>query len=772
MIAHDTHAAEISPADDASSATRIGLEITLQGRVQGVGVRPAIARLANSLGLAGAVMNNRWGVCVQVEGLARAVNSFACALRDQLPAEANLKSLQTVHTPASGRRGFEVLADDASGPIATQVAPDRVVCRDCLDEIHDPNNRRYRYPFTSCTVCGPRYSLIESLPYERSNTSMRVFAMCDDCVREHDDPYDRRGHSQINACPKCGPKVWWSSANGAARIEGEAAIECVCQSLAEGKMIAVRGVGGYQLLTDATNSAAIARLRARKHRPAKPFAVLVESTAAAQALAQLNDLEQAALVNVSNPIVVLSAREGSCLATNISPSLNTVGLMLPSSPLHDLVVRGVGRPLVCTSGNLDGEPLEHEVLAAEGRLSGVCDGWLHHNREIVHPVDDSVVCVIAGRTVTIRLARGLAPLPLRVDSTTPTIAAGGHQKCAAAWTNGAQATLGAHVGDQDTLAARRRYTEHVESSDALYRFIPEMIVHDAHPEYATTLWAQSKPAAQMPIGHHHAHVTAAMLEHGWLDREVLGVAWDGSGLGPDGSLWGGEFLRATAASYERVAHLRPFVLPGGETAIREPWRTAMAVASQVDAKDQLKSLGLFSLDSTMTRNVERMIDLPNLSPTTTSAGRLFDAAAAIILSAVEARYEGELAMRLESVADRDAAGEYDIPLLRSEVTQLDWRPMFEKLIADRIDGIRPGVLAMRFHRSLARAIHAVCRDFSAMPVVVTGGVFQNRLLTEMLVELWGDSPQLLGLPGVIPPNDGGLAAGQLAIACCSRNPNA
>ncbi|MEM8863923.1 MAG: carbamoyltransferase HypF [Planctomycetota bacterium] len=742
----------------------VARRIVLQGRVQGVGVRPAIVRLARSLGLAGAVANRPEGVVVLVEGTAADVEAFAELLPNRLPYEAQLESLQSISSSAVGLRGFDVVVDATDGPLATHVAPDRVVCQACLEEVHDEANRRYRYPFTSCTACGPRYSLIESLPYERHHTAMKPFAMCETCTKEHDDPADRRGHSQINACPECGPQVWWSSVDGSTGLQGGEAVEQAVAALRDGQIVALRGVGGYQLLADATHESVVRELRLRKRRPAKPLAVLVESLVAAEQLTQIDESERSALADVSNPIVILASQPSNCLAESLSPGLNTVGLLLPSTPLHDLIVRGVERPLVCTSGNIDGQPIEYELQAAQQQLAGVCDGWLHHDRAIVRPIDDSVVRVIAGRMVTIRLARGLAPLPLTLDASVPQFAVGGHMKCATAWSNGAQAVLGAHLGDQDTVAARKRFEDQANDSQHLYRFEPRRIVHDAHPEYATTTWAMNQPTPTVAVQHHHAHIVAGMLEHGWLDREVLGVAWDGTGWGPDGTIWGGEFLLASATGYRRVAHFRPFTLPGADAAIREPWRIAIAMASQIDAIDSLHELNLFPDNPQLVRNVERLATHTEWSPTTTSAGRLFDAAAVIILGCRNARYEGELAMRLESTADSSAIGVYSLPLQVGETIELDWRPLLRQLIADRLASVDPATMAMRLHRTLANAICEVCLRYAPLPTVVSGGVFQNRLLTELLVEAWRDSPQRLGLPGVIPPNDGGLAAGQLAIA--------
>jgi hydrogenase maturation protein HypF len=545
--------------------------------------------------------------------------------------------------------------------------------------------------------------------------------------------------------------------------------EAVRQILA-GKIVAVRGIGGYQLLVDATSNAAVQRLRERKRRRAKPLAVMVESLAAAQSLAYLDETEISALCDPSGPIVLVKARVRNGLSEAIHPHIDTIGLMLPTTPLHAILAQDCRRPLVCTSANREGDPLECEVTAAERQLEGVCDFWLHHNREIVRPIDDSVVRVIAGRRVSIRLGRGLAPLPLNLLSLRPTVAVGGFLKAATAWTNGSQAVLGPHIGDQQGVASRQRFVDHVADIHQLYRFRCEQLVHDMHPEYFSTQWAQSQTGAArtLAVQHHHAHVVAGMLEHDSLDREVLGVAWDGTGYGTDGTIWGGEFLIATATGFKRAARLRPFRLPGGEAAIHEPWRIALSVCAQLDAAGDMRRWPGWNVTQAQMQSVARIIDRPHFSPLTSSVGRLFDAAAAVILGIERADFDGQAAMRLEAAADPYAKGCYEFPLIDGALPELDWRPLFAALLADKHRGVDDAVIAKRFHRSLARGITCVCSQWREMPVVLSGGAFQNKLLTELAVEMHSDSSQALGLPGIIPPNDGGLAAGQIAIAAAYR----
>lgn len=752
-----------SMARRAVKIARAAARLVLRGQVQGLGVRPAIFRLAVELELAGTVRNTAAGVEVFIEGSAAAIAAFSRRLRPELPTEAKVESISLEPAAPRGCQEFAIEAESAAEPPGVLVPPDRAVCDDCLRECRDAHDRRHRYGFASCTRCGPRYSIIRSLPYERAETTMAAFPLCAACEREFCTPGDRRFHAQTNACPVCGPRIWFVDPAGRTCAVAEGALPAALDLLRSGRILALRGVGGYQLLADAGDEQAVRRLRERKGRAAKPLAVMVASLTDAGCIAHLNDDERRALCGPANPIVLVRARQSDAIASGVHPGIDTIGLMLPSTPLHALLAFDFGGPLVCTSGNAEGEPLEFEVEAAEQRLAGMYDGWLHHDRPIARPIDDSVVRLIAGRPVTIRLARGLAPLHLPIDVAQPTLALGGHMKCAAAWSNGRQAVLGPHVGDQDSLAARQRLFEQIDAWQELYRFQPEFVAHDLHPDFATTRLAVELGRESLAVQHHHAHVLAAMIEHGWLDRSVQGVAWDGTGYGPDGTIWGGEFLISTTRGFDRIAALRPFRLPGGEHAVRQPWRTALAVLKDAVGIQAAMRAVPPDLTTYQAAAVVPLLDAPSLSPRTTSAGRLFDAAASVILGVRGVDHEGQAAMMLESVADGSADGSYPLPLVESALLQLDWRPLFVDLLRDRRVGVCPSVMAARFHRALAGGIVSVCRRRLDLPVVLCGGVFQNRLLTEMILEMW-QSTIRLGLPGVIPPGDGGLAAGQLAAA--------
>jgi hydrogenase maturation protein HypF len=736
--------------------------------------------LAIQLGLAGHVRNTLAGVDLVLEGTPCAVDAFVPALAGRLPPEAKIRSIERSELVPSGRIGFQILAETDEGTISTPAALDLTTCPRCLDDVAGPGNRRHSYAFTSCTDCGPRYSIIRELPFERAATAMHDFAFCNTCRKEYTSPDDRRFHAQTIACAECGPQCWLAGNDEAIQSRGNASIDAAAAALRAGQIVAVKGLGGYQLLADATNRAAVQQLRLRKTRPAKPLAVMAASLDAACLLAQIDEPARRSLTSSQGPIVVVPSRPGS-LAPEVNPVLGWIGLMLPTTPLHWLLARQCP-PLVATSGNREGEPLAADELDAERQLGGIADFFLHHDRPIVRPIDDSVVRIIADRAVTIRAARGFAPLRLELPAVLRSgrhvLAVGGQQKGAIALFNGSQAALGPHVGDLDELLTRDRFVSHVRELCQLFGAKPELIVHDAHPDYFTTCWAIDSQLPTMSVQHHHAHVVVGMIEQDWLDREVLGVAWDGTGYGPDGTIWGGEFLVATATDYRRVARLRPFPLLGGEAAVREPWRAALAVLRDAIGTDAaLEFLSERGIDRRLLERLLKFGARPEHAPITSSIGRLFDSIAAWLLP-LDARargyslYEGQSAMLLETAcgdacspqADEcDLPPNYQVQFATGEPLELDWRPLVAAMVADFQRGIAPARLAVRFHASLADAIVRISEFQRSLPVVLCGGVFQNCILTEMVARRMAGHRQL-ALPGVIPPNDGGLAAGQLAIA--------
>lgn len=743
----------------------VAVQLTLYGRVQGIGLRPAVARRAVELDLAGHISNTTQGVRLIVEGPVDDVQHFEREFDAHLPKGACIEKSEREITNVSALTGFEIIEGETEGPLSTQVPPDIAVCEECLSEIAKPEDPRFHYPITSCTNCGPRYSIIKSMPYERTQTSMSEFALCDSCQTEYQSPDDRRFHAQTNACPECGPHIWCEDTLGQQVAHQSNAIKAAATALKQGQIVAMRGLGGYQFLVDATSELAVKKLRQRKHRYAKPLAVMVSSLLEAEKLCHLEESERCELTSPAAPIVLLQSHSHFGLASNINPGLNTLGLMLPTTPLHWLLLQHCHFPLVVTSANREGEPLAYQRENISSELKLIADLWLEHDRPIERPIDDSVVRCMSGHRVTIRLARGLAPLPLELESSVPQIALGGHQKTALALSNGRQSILGPHIGDLDSLASCERYQEQLQTLKQLYDVSQCSLVCDTHPDYFTSQWAAQQSVPLEMVQHHHAHIVAGMLEQGWLDRQVLGVAFDGTGWGDDSTIWGGEFLLSTASSFTRVAHVRPFRLPGGERAMREPWRVAVSLVTQAAGAEVASRL---KLNTEQVGPLLKIMNSKRLSPQTTSVGRLFDGVATLILGIEHCDYEGQAAMLLEAVCDQTETGCYEIPLQAGNFIQLDWRPLISQILKDRDAGVSPAVMAMRFHRGLARAIALLCSQFAPMPVVLGGGVFQNRCLVELLLEEFKQNGQSLGLPGVIPPNDGGLAAGQLAVAISRR----
>jgi hydrogenase maturation protein HypF len=766
----------------AMSSELVATRFLLRGHVQGIGIRPAIARLAHQWNLKGFVRNCPAGVEAFTEGEAAAIEAFEAGLRVLLANKGVVSKASFPNTDQprfdSARFGlpdrFSIEASEMGGGLRTPIPQDINVCESCLKDTESAENRKYQYAFTSCTACGPRYSIIRAMPYDRAATSVSQFALCVECSREYETPDDRRFHAQTNACPSCGPVIWCSDSSGRVVAHEHEAVAVACQAICNGQIVALKGVGGYLLLADATSESAVTRLRARKQRPTKPLAVLVANLAMAESLAQLSAEDRRQLTSPTGPIVLVRARPGNGLPANLHPGLCEIGLMLPATVLHHEIARRCG-PLVATSGNLEGDPLEYTVEAAEQRLHNVADLFLHHDRPIERPIDDSVVRVIAGRQVNLRLARGLAPYAFDIPDKWRTerhfVALGGEQKSALAIYNGHQAALCPHIGDLGSVGSRERFVSQLDSLKSLYRVDHPVLVTDLHPGYFTTALAQESQCETDAVQHHHAHLAVAMLEHHWLDREVLGVVWDGTGYGSDATVWGGEFLIGTSNDFQRVAHLRPFRLFGGEAAIREPRRVAISLLNETFGPKRAMQITQRLGWSTEHAQLAAVYQKPRLGVTTTSAGRLFDAVAAIVLGVERADFEGYPAMLLESACDLTSNGFYPVPITDSLPYQLDWRPLVQSICDDLQCEVSPGTIAMRFHRSLAVAIGAICQRFPRLPIALCGGVFQNRILVELVSEELHERRESVGFPGTIPPNDGGLAAGQLAIALsrlCNR----
>ncbi|MBI5832878.1 MAG: carbamoyltransferase HypF [Armatimonadetes bacterium] len=721
--------------------------MTARGLVQGVGFRPFVHRLAGELGLAGLVRNDLLGARIEVEGTLPRLAAFVARLRAELPAPGYIERLDQELLPATGEPGFVIGASCAGGLAEAWVLPDLATCPECRRELFDPADRRLGYPFLNCTHCGPRFSIVRDLPYDRANTTMAGFALCPDCQREYDDPADRRFHAQPTACAVCGPRLASALDDATARLHA-------------GQIVAVKGLGGYHLAVDARNDDAIRRLRDRKHREAKPLAVMVAGLDEARGIAAVSAAEAELLTSPAAPIVLLSPRADNGLAPSVAPGQTTLGVMLAYTPLHHLLLAAMAGPLVMTSGNLTDEPIAYVDAEVRTRLDGVADAILSHNRPIERRCDDSVVRVWRGRLLPYRRSRGYAPVPLALDDhgEATVLAVGSHQKNTFCLTRGGEAFLSHHIGDLENDLALAAFETGIADFERLFRLQPTVLAHDLHPDYWATRYALERAVreGQVLVGvqHHHAHLAACLADNGRHDR-LLGVCFDGTGWGPDGSVWGGEILLGDRRDYRRVGRLRPFVLPGGESAVRQGWRVAVALAAQAGVSLDAARLGVEPerFDAVAAMVASGFACLP-----TSSAGRLFDAAAALAGVGSVSRYEGEAAILLEGACR--AGG--DVAPFDVSADEIDWRPAVDWLWR------RSGPAAGAFHRGLAEATARLCErlreQHSVAVVALSGGCMQNvTLLSELADRLHNRGFEVLTHRRV-PPNDGGLSLGQAAVA--------
>lgn len=764
----------------ADEAARIRL--TVRGVVQGVGFRPYVYRLASRYQLAGWVLNSGRGVTIELEGAGDNLKALVRALPVDAPPMARIDEIFVESIARMGDRDFVIrTSDTVEGPF-TLIPPDVNVCDDCLNDLHDSLNRRHWYPFTNCTNCGPRYSIIQDIPYDRRLTTMNSFVMCENCRREYEDPTDRRFHAQPNACPACGPhlSVYPPMSGGTDSRDTGLVLAYVARALLAGKIVALKGLGGYQLACDARQQQAVAALRERKHRSEKPFAVMVESITAARSLCSISAAEASLLLGPERPIVLLVGNTDSALAEGVSPGNSTVGLMLPSTPMHELLflalheLAGIAVPLIMTSGNLSEDPIVLDGADAERKLANVADLFVHHNRPIYNRVDDSVARVLDEELLLIRRARGYVPHPIRLDlGEAQILACGAQQKSTLCLTKAGFALPSQHLGDLENYETLEFFEQTLERMCHLFHIEPEGIAHDLHPGYLSTQWALNHGAIRgIPIQHHHAHIAACMAEHG-LHERVIGVAWDGTGLGPDRNIWGGEFLLADFTGFERVGHLRNILLPGGDVSVREPWRIARSYLLDLGDKE-VPDLPVFESQTSGTvRLVDSMLRQQLNTVTTSSAGRLFDAVAALICVYPTTSYEGQAAVALEALAcawATEKAEPYDFDLdIKATPIQLDFRPMVRAVVRDLLKGEPRQRMAARFHLTLIAAITSVClqlRDMTGVSqVCLGGGCFQNMFLLRGARDSLRSAGFEVFYPQKIPANDGGISVGQAAIAC-------
>jgi hydrogenase maturation protein HypF len=771
------------------------VKITLRGAVQGVGFRPFVFRLAREMELTGWVLNTAQGAALEAEGAETALTTFIHRLKTEKPPAAFFSGFECAWLDAAHYPQFEI-RPSTGGERTAVVLPDIATCPDCRRELFDPANRRYRYPFINCTHCGPRYSIIEALPYDRSNTTMKAFTQCPACQAEYEDPRDRRFHAQPNACPVCGPQLAWWSANGDALATQVAALEQAVTAIRAGKIVAIKGIGGFQLLADARQEATLRQLRERKHREEKPLAIMCPDLASVRAYAEPSELESQRLQAPEAPIVLLRKRTNAAapLAPSVAPGNPYLGVMLPYSPLHHLLLNDLGFPVVATSGNLSDEPICINEPEAVARLGGIADFLLVHDRPIARQVDDSVTRVMAGRELLLRRARGYAPLPIELkNAPTAMLAVGAHLKNTVAISMGTQAILSQHIGDLDTPEAFAAFQQSLHSLKILYDFSPREIASDAHPAYRSTQYAQELGLPVFAVQHHYAHICACLADNE-LEPPVLGVAWDGSGYGLDGTLWGGEFLHVMGESFRRIATWRAFPLPGGETAVREPRRSALGLLYEMFGPAALEMNDLPTLQAfsdTEKKVLRTMLEKAVNSPRTSSVGRLFDAVASLTGGRQQMRHEGQAAMELEFALEGVETTEtYPIRLLpaapegspaaatarRPDVLGnptpaiiIDWEPMIWGIVEDVRHQTASGMVSAKFHNTLAEAIPAVARLADLERVALSGGCFQNRPLLERAIARLNQAGLRPYWHQRVPANDGGIALGQLAAAARRRN---
>jgi hydrogenase maturation protein HypF len=726
------------------------LRVVLRGAVQGVGYRPTVYRLAEKLRLAGWVRNSGVGLEIEVEGSPEQLDQFLHTLEAERPRAAVVTTEEVSRIAPVGCAWFEILPSDENVSKTAAVLPDLATCPECLRELLDPADRRFGYAFTNCTLCGPRYTILVDIPYDRPNTTMRSFALCPGCRREYESPHDRRFHAQPNACPTCGPRLW--SVPGQA--EGARAVAHAAGTLARGEIVALKGVGGFQLLVDARNPVAVMRLRERKHREEKPFALLMPSLAIVRQYCMVSAAEEEMLVSQAAPIVLLRPKEGCNLSLEVAKSSPYLGVMLPYSPLHHLLMGQCPFPVVATSGNRADEPISIENDEASERLKDIADVFVLHNRPIARSCDDSVARFSGGRPQILRRARGYAPLPvLTLRDLPPVLAVGGHLKNTVAIALGRQVFLSQHIGDLDAVESRQAFERAIEDLCRLYRFKPEFVACDLHPDYASTQWALASGLPMVKVQHHHAHVAACAAENG-IETNYLGVAWDGAGLGLDGTIWGGEFFVASQNGFERIAHVRQFRLPGGEAAIRDCSRSAASLIWESCAAGTSERV----VDASIRAMLERGIN----APLSSSMGRLFDAVACLTGVADRNRFEGQAAMCLErAIGDIRTTESYKI---ESQNGIGDWAPLIEALLLDMQAGLSVDLIAAKFHNALVNWIVSVAQTADVRNVVLSGGVFQNAYLTARTRVLLEEHGFRIFTHHQVPPNDGGISLGQAVLA--------
>jgi hydrogenase maturation protein HypF len=758
------------------------LHLTIFGIVQGVGFRPFIYNLALTHKLVGFVRNNGGWVEVEIEGYPENIRQFVEKLKNSAPPLASIMQIDSKYVALKAEEKFEIISSCEDSAKKVFISPDIATCEECLAELLNPKDRRYRYPFINCTNCGPRFTIIKSLPYDRHTTTMLPFTMCVACQKEYDNPGSRRFHAQANACAECGPSIVFSSANH--NLSGESAIKFALAELRDGKVLAIKGLGGFHLVCDANNPDAIRKLRQRKKRICKPFALMFANISMVFSHCKVSSGEKAELLSPSSPIVLLDKLPESSLPEEINPGTNRLGVMLPYTPLHYLITHDYGYPLIFTSANLSDEPISIDNDEAKLRLADIADGFLEHNRVIYSRYEDSVVQFFTSKRMFIRRSRGYAPAPIKLpfNSTYTILASGGHLKNTFCFIRDNQAFVSQHIGDLGSLEAEEHFLHTIKTYKTLFDLQPDVIACDLHPDYVSTTIAPSLGNSQIPIiavQHHHAHIASCMVENN-LTKQVIGVAFDGLGYGDDGTLWGGEFFLADLKTYKRKAYFEPFPMPGGALTIKEPWRMALSYVLSSPQSSRncfdgfvqtiIERYGVLAFEIT-----KKQIDNKLNSPLTSSCGRLFDAMSALLDICQKSNYEGQAAIELEAIASqakeikcsRDYI--YDYEVINNEISYVvQPSQIFLLAYRDLIQGLPLTEIAVKFHCTIAYIILDICsilRNKTGLNTVCfSGGVFQNRLLYSLVNKLLTEAEFEIYFPVNLPANDGGLSLGQAVVA--------
>ena len=744
------------------SPLEVNKKLTISGLVQGVGFRPFIYQLANRYHLNGYIVNTPAGVTAEVEGEESAVNTFMGSLQSELPPLARLDTLSSTNSEYVGYTEFQILHSELQSDKSTLVSPDSAVCEKCLQEMHDPANRRYRYPFINCTDCGPRYSIIETLPYDRPNTSMHAFTMCQTCQNEYSDPFDRRFHAQPISCPDCGPTLRLLDGAGNVLAEGDKAIADTVSAIKNGSIVAVKGLGGFHLLCDATNTKAVEELRKRKQRPAKPFAVMFPDMETLKTGAELSEKELELVTSKEKPIVIVRKHHSSSVSDLVAPGVDRIGVFLPYTPLHHLILKEAGVPLVATSANLSEEPIIRNSTELVEKLGSVVDHVLDHDRAIVNANDDSVMQMAGEEKITLRLARGYAPKSIKLPfkSEKKILAVGANQKNSIALIFDDTLILSPYIGDLNSLEAFEYFERTLESFKRFYAFEPEVIVCDKHPEYMTTQWAKQFKSDHLQcqvisLQHHYAHLLAGMAEFG-LNEKVIGFAFDGTGYGDDGTVWGGEVMIADHFNYTRTASLAPFRLLGGDKAIQEPRRAALALLFEIYTLQEILSLSLPTLEhfsDLEIKNLHRAWEQGINAPFTSSMGRLFDAVASFADMVHLSSFEGESGLKMEQFVDERITESFPFEIQDNVI-------ILEPMVKAMVGTEDKKKMVSTFFNTVIEMIFHMASQHPGLPLLFSGGVFQNRVLVEKIIQRSVKEKRTCYFQNETPLNDGGIALGQ------------